>query len=114
MTGGSVEVHNELVDGGRFRRIEETTLMLEGTDGDRNPGSARRHPAPTLDRLAGTGDGDGGTVLAPAGCGALLRCGASATPGPGQPGRVSRRRFLSGLPTGVSGISGTRCRASGA
>ncbi|MEU1422086.1 nuclear transport factor 2 family protein [Kitasatospora sp. NPDC005751] len=73
VTGGSVEVHDELVDGdryadrhtmeivkadasvvrievyvfaelapdGRFRRIEETTLMLEGADGDRNLGSAR-------------------------------------------------------------------------
>jgi hypothetical protein len=70
---GSVEVHDELVDGrryadrhtvrvtktdgssvhmevylfgefapdGRFRRIEETTLMLEGAEGDRNLGSAR-------------------------------------------------------------------------
>ncbi|MCC9307815.1 nuclear transport factor 2 family protein [Kitasatospora sp. RB6PN24] len=70
---GSVEVHEEFVDGhryadrhtvnvtktdgsvvrmevylfgefapdGRFRRIEETTLMLHGADGDRNLGSAR-------------------------------------------------------------------------
>jgi hypothetical protein len=73
VAGGSVEVHDELVDGtryadrhtvevtktdgstvrmevyvfadfapdGRFRRIEETTLMLQGTDGDRDLGSAR-------------------------------------------------------------------------
>lgn len=70
---GSVEVHEELVNGdryadrhtvdatktdgstvrmevylfgefapdGRFRRIEETTLMLAGAEGDRNLGSAR-------------------------------------------------------------------------
>jgi hypothetical protein len=73
VAGGSVEVHDELVDGtryadrhtvevtktdgstvrmevylfadvapdGRFRRIEETTLMLQGTDSDRGLGSAR-------------------------------------------------------------------------
>ncbi|WP_371502472.1 nuclear transport factor 2 family protein [Kitasatospora sp. NBC_00374] len=73
VAGGSVQVHDELVDGdryadrhtvtvtktdgstvrmevylfgefapdGRFRRIEETTLLLEGADGDRNLGSAR-------------------------------------------------------------------------
>ncbi|GAA4984060.1 nuclear transport factor 2 family protein [Kitasatospora paranensis] len=73
VAGGTVEVHDELVDGtryadrhtvevtktdgatvrievyvfadfapdGRFRRIEETTLMLQGTDGDRDLGSAR-------------------------------------------------------------------------
>ncbi|MCG6499823.1 nuclear transport factor 2 family protein [Kitasatospora sp. A2-31] len=73
VVGGSVEVHDELVDGdryadrhtmtvakadgstvrmevylfgefapdGRFRRIEETTLMLEGSAADRNLGSAR-------------------------------------------------------------------------
>jgi hypothetical protein len=72
-TGGSVQVHDELVGGdryadrhtvtatkvdgsvvrmevylfaefapdGRFRRIEETTLMLEGAEADRNLGSAR-------------------------------------------------------------------------
>ncbi|MFE5581457.1 nuclear transport factor 2 family protein [Kitasatospora sp. NPDC056531] len=70
---GSVQVHDELVDGnryadrhtvavtkadgsavrmevylfgefapdGRFRRIEETTLLLDGAEGDRNLGSAR-------------------------------------------------------------------------
>ncbi|MER8186891.1 nuclear transport factor 2 family protein [Kitasatospora sp. NPDC094015] len=73
VTGGSVEVHEELTAGslyadrhtmtvtktdgatvrmevylfgefapdGRFRRIEETTLMLEGTAADRDLGSAR-------------------------------------------------------------------------
>ncbi|MGW0771042.1 nuclear transport factor 2 family protein [Streptomyces sp. NPDC002676] len=73
VAGGSVQVHDELVDGGRyadrhtvnvtkndgatvrmevylfgefapdgrFRRIEETTLMLEGAGDDRNLGSAR-------------------------------------------------------------------------
>ncbi|MFD9129447.1 nuclear transport factor 2 family protein [Kitasatospora sp. NPDC059571] len=73
VAGGSVEVHDELVNGdryadrhtvqvtktdgstvrmevylfaefapdGRFRRIEETTLLLEGAEGDRNLGSAR-------------------------------------------------------------------------
>ncbi|MFI9366277.1 nuclear transport factor 2 family protein [Kitasatospora sp. NPDC053057] len=73
VAGGTVEVHDELVDGdryadrhtmtltktdgstvrvevylfgefapdGRFRRIEETTLMLEGAEHDRNIGSAR-------------------------------------------------------------------------
>ena len=73
IAGGSVEVHDELVDGdryadrhtvtahktdgstvrmevylfgeyapdGRFRRIEETTLMLQGDEADRNLGSAR-------------------------------------------------------------------------
>ncbi|GAA2747087.1 nuclear transport factor 2 family protein [Kitasatospora cinereorecta] len=73
VAGGSVEVHDELVDGdryadrhtvtvtktdgstvrmevylfgefaadGRFLRIEETTLMLEGAEHDRNLGSAR-------------------------------------------------------------------------
>ncbi len=73
VTGGSVEVHEELSHGtayadrhtvdvrkkdgsavrmevylfgefaadGRFRRIEETTLLLSGSDADRNLGSAR-------------------------------------------------------------------------
>ncbi|WP_035794286.1 nuclear transport factor 2 family protein [Kitasatospora mediocidica] len=73
VAGGSISVHDELVDGdryadrhtvtvtktdgstvrmevylfaefaedGRFRRVEETTLMLEGAEGDRNLGSAR-------------------------------------------------------------------------
>jgi len=73
MAGGSIQVHDELVDGdryadrhtvtadktdgstvrmevylfgefapdGRFRRIEETTLMLQGAEADRNLGSAR-------------------------------------------------------------------------
>ncbi|WP_035796904.1 nuclear transport factor 2 family protein [Kitasatospora mediocidica] len=31
----------EIAPDGRFRRIEETTLMLQGADGDRNLGSAR-------------------------------------------------------------------------
>ncbi|WP_445521098.1 nuclear transport factor 2 family protein [Streptomyces sp. NEAU-174] len=31
----------EFAPDGRFRRIEETTLMLEGADADRNLGSAR-------------------------------------------------------------------------
>ncbi|GAA1225227.1 hypothetical protein GCM10009665_14430 [Kitasatospora nipponensis] len=31
----------EFAPDGRFRRIEETTLLLEGSDGDRNLGSAR-------------------------------------------------------------------------
>ncbi|MEU9047965.1 nuclear transport factor 2 family protein, partial [Kitasatospora sp. NPDC048343] len=31
----------EFAADGRFRRIEETTLMLEGADADRNLGSAR-------------------------------------------------------------------------
>ncbi|MGV9268244.1 nuclear transport factor 2 family protein [Kitasatospora sp. NPDC003701] len=31
----------EFAPDGRFRRIEETTLLLEGADGDRNLGSAR-------------------------------------------------------------------------
>ncbi|MFG2846465.1 nuclear transport factor 2 family protein [Kitasatospora sp. NPDC048296] len=73
VAGGSITVHDELVDGdryadrhtmtvvktdgstvrvevylfaefapdGRFRRVEETTLMLEGAEHDRNIGSAR-------------------------------------------------------------------------
>ncbi|MGW3040948.1 nuclear transport factor 2 family protein [Kitasatospora sp. NPDC001159] len=73
VAGGSIEVHDELLDGdryadrhtmtvdktdgstvrmevylfaefapdGRFRRVEETTLMLEGAEHDRNIGSAR-------------------------------------------------------------------------
>lgn len=73
VSSGSVEVHDELVQGnryadrhtvtatkadgttvrtevylfgefapdGRFRRVEETTLMLEGAEADRNLGSAR-------------------------------------------------------------------------
>ncbi|GAA2262974.1 MULTISPECIES: nuclear transport factor 2 family protein [Kitasatospora] len=73
VAGGSITVHEELVDGdryadrhtvdvtktdgstvrmevylfgefapdGRFRRIEETTLMLAGAEADRNLGSAR-------------------------------------------------------------------------
>ncbi|MFI9722880.1 nuclear transport factor 2 family protein [Streptomyces sp. NPDC052396] len=73
VTSGSIQVHDELVDGhryadrhtvnitktngstvrievylfgefapgGRFRRIEETTLMLDGTEDGRNLGSAR-------------------------------------------------------------------------
>ncbi|MFJ1705923.1 nuclear transport factor 2 family protein [Kitasatospora sp. NPDC088346] len=73
VAGGTVEVHDELVDGdryadrhtvtvtkndgstvrmevylfgefapdGRFRRVEETTLMLAGAEADRNLGSAR-------------------------------------------------------------------------
>ncbi|MFJ9456308.1 nuclear transport factor 2 family protein [Kitasatospora sp. NPDC101447] len=36
-----VYLFGEFAPDGRFRRIEETTLMLEGTDGDRNLGSAR-------------------------------------------------------------------------
>ncbi len=36
-----VYVFAEFADDGRFRRIEETTLMLEGSDADRNLGSAR-------------------------------------------------------------------------
>lgn len=31
----------EFAADGRFRRIEETTLMLEGSEADRNLGSAR-------------------------------------------------------------------------
>ncbi|WP_406192105.1 nuclear transport factor 2 family protein [Kitasatospora sp. NBC_01560] len=31
----------EFAPDGRFRRIEETTLLVEGADGDRNLGSAR-------------------------------------------------------------------------
>ncbi|MEU9132636.1 nuclear transport factor 2 family protein [Kitasatospora sp. NPDC048540] len=31
----------EFAPDGRFRRVEETTLMLEGAEGDRNLGSAR-------------------------------------------------------------------------
>ncbi|RKT09395.1 SnoaL-like protein [Streptomyces sp. 1114.5] len=31
----------EFAPDGRFRRLEETTLLLEGTDGDRDLGSAR-------------------------------------------------------------------------
>lgn len=36
-----VYVFAEFTPDGRFRRIEETTLMLDGTDSDRNIGSAR-------------------------------------------------------------------------
>ncbi|MFI6151734.1 nuclear transport factor 2 family protein [Kitasatospora sp. NPDC051170] len=36
-----VYVFAELAADGRFRRIEETTLMLEGSDADRDLGSAR-------------------------------------------------------------------------
>ncbi|MFF3460414.1 nuclear transport factor 2 family protein [Streptomyces sp. NPDC002730] len=36
-----VYVFAELAPDGRFSRIEETTLMLQGTDADRNIGSAR-------------------------------------------------------------------------
>ncbi|MFF0625018.1 nuclear transport factor 2 family protein [Streptomyces sp. NPDC004296] len=43
--GSSVRVEvylfGEFAPDGRFRRIEETTLMLQGTDADRNIGSAR-------------------------------------------------------------------------
>ncbi|MGK4581870.1 nuclear transport factor 2 family protein [Kitasatospora sp. HPMI-4] len=36
-----VYLFGEFAPDGRFRRIEETTLMLEGAEGDRNLGSAR-------------------------------------------------------------------------
>lgn len=36
-----VYVFADLAPDGRFRRIEETTLMLKGSDADRNLGSAR-------------------------------------------------------------------------
>ncbi|MGV4926261.1 nuclear transport factor 2 family protein [Streptomyces sp. BHT-5-2] len=36
-----VYLFGEFAADGRFRRIEETTLMLQGADGDRNIGSAR-------------------------------------------------------------------------
>ncbi|MFG2829016.1 nuclear transport factor 2 family protein [Streptomyces sp. NPDC048434] len=36
-----VYVFADLAPDGRFSRIEETTLMLQGTDADRNIGSAR-------------------------------------------------------------------------
>ncbi|WP_412543149.1 nuclear transport factor 2 family protein [Longispora sp. K20-0274] len=36
-----VYVFADLAPDGRFRRIEETTLMLEGSDADRDIGSAR-------------------------------------------------------------------------
>jgi hypothetical protein len=36
-----VYVFGEFAPDGRFRRIEETTLMLQGADTDRNLGSAR-------------------------------------------------------------------------
>ncbi|MER8161159.1 nuclear transport factor 2 family protein [Streptomyces sp. NPDC094472] len=36
-----VYLFGEFAPDGRFRRIEETTLMLQGTDADRNMGSAR-------------------------------------------------------------------------
>ncbi|MGW1892498.1 nuclear transport factor 2 family protein [Streptomyces sp. NPDC002004] len=36
-----VYVFAEFAPDGRFRRLEETTLMLEGADDDRNLGSAR-------------------------------------------------------------------------
>lgn len=36
-----VYVFADLAPDGRFDRIEETTLMLSGTDADRNIGSAR-------------------------------------------------------------------------
>ncbi|WP_328540427.1 nuclear transport factor 2 family protein [Streptomyces sp. NBC_00344] len=36
-----VYVFGELAPDGRFRRIEETTLMLSGAEGDRGMGSAR-------------------------------------------------------------------------
>ncbi|MEU6221721.1 nuclear transport factor 2 family protein [Streptomyces sp. NPDC047022] len=36
-----VYVFADLTPDGRFRRIEETTLMLQGTDADRDLGSAR-------------------------------------------------------------------------
>ncbi|WP_033824497.1 nuclear transport factor 2 family protein [Kitasatospora sp. MBT63] len=43
--GSSVRVEvylfGEFAPDGRFRRIEETTLMLQGADSDRNIGSAR-------------------------------------------------------------------------
>ncbi|MEU7642973.1 MULTISPECIES: nuclear transport factor 2 family protein [unclassified Streptomyces] len=43
--GSSVRVEvylfGEFAPDGRFRRIEETTLMLQGADADRNIGSAR-------------------------------------------------------------------------
>ncbi|AUA16406.1 nuclear transport factor 2 family protein [Streptomyces sp. SID8382] len=36
-----VYLFGEFAPDGRFRRIEETTLMIEGADADRNLGSAR-------------------------------------------------------------------------
>ncbi|MFD7561230.1 nuclear transport factor 2 family protein [Streptomyces sp. NPDC059835] len=36
-----VYVFADMAPDGRFRRIEETTLLLKGTDADRNLGSAR-------------------------------------------------------------------------
>ncbi|MGW2376198.1 MULTISPECIES: nuclear transport factor 2 family protein [Kitasatospora] len=36
-----VYLFGEFAPDGRFRRIEETTLLLDGTEGDRNLGSAR-------------------------------------------------------------------------
>ncbi|KJS53975.1 hypothetical protein VM98_22040 [Streptomyces rubellomurinus subsp. indigoferus] len=36
-----VYLFGEFAPDGRFRRIEETTLMLQGSDADRNLGSAR-------------------------------------------------------------------------
>ena len=36
-----INLFAELAPDGRFRRIEETTLLLEGAEGDRNMGSAR-------------------------------------------------------------------------
>ncbi|MEU1376899.1 nuclear transport factor 2 family protein [Streptomyces triculaminicus] len=36
-----VYLFGEFAPDGRFRRVEETTLMLEGADADRNLGSAR-------------------------------------------------------------------------
>ncbi|MFE3269923.1 nuclear transport factor 2 family protein [Streptomyces sp. NPDC059215] len=56
LAAGEIEVHEELYDGDKYAdrhtchltkkdgttvSIEETTLMLEGTDADRNLGSAR-------------------------------------------------------------------------
>jgi hypothetical protein len=42
-TAASIEVYlfAELAPDGRFRRIEETTLLLDGGEGDRDLGSAR-------------------------------------------------------------------------
>lgn len=39
----SIEVYvfADLAPDGRFQRIEETTLMIKGSDADRNLGSAR-------------------------------------------------------------------------
>lgn len=40
-TSLEVYVFAAIAPDGRFQRIEETTLMLKGTDADRNLGSAR-------------------------------------------------------------------------